>query len=97
MPLQPFFGPWPLLKFSTQTVGLLERVVSPLQRRYPHTGQHKHRINAHTDIHALRGIRNNDPSVRAIEDSSCLRPRFHRDRRDVNIQTAFLHSLLKEF
>jgi hypothetical protein len=31
----------------------------------------------HTDIHALSRIRNHDRSVRASEDSSCLRPRGH--------------------
>jgi hypothetical protein len=36
-----------------------------------------HGINAHnTHIHALSGIRTHDPSVRAREDSSCLRPRM---------------------
>jgi hypothetical protein len=35
----------------------------------------------HTDIHASSGIRNHDPSVLAGEDSSCLRPRGHCDRR----------------
>jgi hypothetical protein len=30
-----------------------------------------------TDIHALSGIRTHDPSVRASEDNSCLRPRGH--------------------
>jgi hypothetical protein len=68
-------GPWPLFQFHdifTQTVGLLGRVISPSQGRYLHTGQHKHRINAHTDIHASNGIRTHDPSVRASEDSSCL-------------------------
>jgi hypothetical protein len=58
-----------------QTVGLLRRVISPSQSRYLHTGQHKHRINAHTDIHALSGIRTLDPSVRAGEVSSCFRRR----------------------
>jgi hypothetical protein len=33
----------------------------------------------HTYIHALNGIRTHDPSVRASEDSSCLRPRGHCD------------------
>jgi hypothetical protein len=68
MALQPFIGPWPLLQFRnffTQTLGLLGRVIRPSQRRYLHTGQHKHRTNAHTDIHALTGIRTHDPSVRA--------------------------------
>jgi hypothetical protein len=32
----------------SQTVGLLGRVISPSQRRYPNTGQHKHRINTYT-------------------------------------------------
>jgi hypothetical protein len=54
--------------------------ISPSQDRYLHTGQHKHRINIHTDIHALSGIRTHDSSVRAGEDSSCLRPHGHCDR-----------------
>jgi hypothetical protein len=32
-------------------------------------------------MHALSGIQTHDPSVRASEVSSCLRPRGHRDRR----------------
>jgi hypothetical protein len=32
-------------------------------------------------MHALSGIRTHHPSVRASEDSSCLRPRCHCDRR----------------
>jgi hypothetical protein len=48
-------------------------VISPSQGRYLHAGQHKHRINAHTDIYAMSGIRTHDPSVRVSEDSSCLR------------------------
>jgi hypothetical protein len=81
MVLQPFVGPWPLLLFRnpfvTQTVGLLARGISPSQGRYLHRRQHKHRINAHTDIHASSGIRTHDPSVRVSEDSSYLRPRGH--------------------
>jgi hypothetical protein len=34
----------------------------------------------HTDIHALSGNRTYDPSVRASEDSSCLRPLGYNDR-----------------
>jgi hypothetical protein len=52
----------------THSVGPLRRVISPSQGRYLHTEQHKYRINAHTDIHALSGIRAHDPSVRAGED-----------------------------
>jgi hypothetical protein len=50
----PLLGPglFSFVIFFTQTVGLLGRVISPSQGRYLHTGQHKHRVNAHTDIHA---------------------------------------------
>jgi hypothetical protein len=36
--------------------------------------------NKRTNIHALSGIRNHDPSVRTAEDGSCLRPRGNCDR-----------------
>jgi hypothetical protein len=49
----------------TQTAILLGRVISPSQGRYLHIGQHKHKTNTYTDIHALSGIRIHDPSVRA--------------------------------
>jgi hypothetical protein len=39
-----------------------------------------HRRYSQTDIHALSGIRTDDPSVRTSEDSSCLRSRGHCDR-----------------
>jgi hypothetical protein len=84
MALQPFFQHSSLLQFRNhfpQTVGLLGRVISPAQGPYLHTGQHKQRIKAHTDIHALIGIRTRDPSILASEDSSCLRPRGHCERR----------------
>jgi hypothetical protein len=64
----------------TQTVGLLGRVISQSQGCYLHTGQHKYRTNAQTDVNALSGIRNHDLSLRTSEDSSCLRPRDHCDR-----------------
>jgi hypothetical protein len=91
MALQSFVGPWPLSQFRklfTQTVGLLGRVISLSQGRYLYTGQHKHRINAHTDIHTLNGIRTHDPSVRASEDSSCLRQHGHCDRQFI---TVYIH------
>jgi hypothetical protein len=78
MAVQPFVGPWPPF---TQTVGPLGPVISPSQGLYLYTGQHKHRILAHRDIHVLGGIRTHDPSVRESEDSSCLRPHGHRDRQ----------------
>jgi hypothetical protein len=77
-------GPWLLIQFRnhfSQTVGFLGRVISPSQGRYLNTGQHKHRINAHTDIHALNEIRNHDHSVRMSESSSCLRSRGCCDRQ----------------
>jgi hypothetical protein len=75
MVLQPSIVPWP---FSSvlQSVGLLGRGMSPSQGLYLYIKQHKHRINTYnTDIHALSGIRTHDLSVRAVEDSSCLRLR----------------------
>jgi hypothetical protein len=80
MALNPFFGPWPLFSvlIYTQSVGLFGWGISPSQGRYLHAEQHTYRINA--DIHAFSGIRVQDPSVRAGEDSSCLRPRGHCDR-----------------
>jgi hypothetical protein len=64
----PLLGPglfFTFVIFFTQTVGLLGQEISSSQGRYLHTLQHKHRINEHTDIHALRGIRTHDPSFRA--------------------------------
>jgi hypothetical protein len=68
-------------RFYTQSVELLGRGISLSQGLYLHTEQHKHRTNAHTDIHALSGIRTHNPSFRVSEDSSCLRPYGHCDRR----------------
>jgi hypothetical protein len=62
------------------------RVISPSQDRYIHTGQHKHRINSHTDIHAFSRIRTHDGNVQPSEDSSCLRPRGYCDW----LQTCFI-------
>jgi hypothetical protein len=72
---------WVLAAFSassslTQYVRLLGRWIS----RYLHTGQHKHRINAHTDMHALNGIRTHNSSVSAGEECSCLTRHGDRDR-----------------
>jgi hypothetical protein len=50
MVVQPVVGLWPPFQFLdllTQSVGLLGRGISPSQGRYMHTGQNKHRINAH--------------------------------------------------
>jgi hypothetical protein len=69
--------------FFTQTVGLIGRVISSSQRRCLRTGQHKYRINAHTDIHAFELARSHDPSFRASEYGSCPRRPGHRDRRAI--------------
>jgi hypothetical protein len=74
-------GPGLFLSFIvifTQTVGHLGRVISPSQGLYLHTGQQKHRINAHTDIHTMSGFGTHDPSVRANEDSSYRRLAAHK-------------------
>jgi hypothetical protein len=78
MCLQAFVWPWHLL--NVRKLLFTHTVISPTQGRYLHTGQHKHRINAHTNIHALSGIETHSPRVRASEDCSCLRPRGHCDR-----------------
>jgi hypothetical protein len=67
--------------FFTQTVELLGRLISPSQGSYLHRVQHKHRINAHTAIHALSAIRTHELSVQASEDISSLRRLGHRDRQ----------------
>jgi hypothetical protein len=76
-------GPKSLIQLSihfSQTAGLLGRVISSSQGLYLNTGQHKHRITP--NIHVLSGIPTHDPSVRASEDSSCLRPRGYYDHAD---------------
>jgi hypothetical protein len=79
MALTGLTGPWPLLQFR-RTPWTSD---SPSQGRYLYKGQHKHRINTYTNIHALSGIRIHDPSVRAGEDGSCLTPRSHCDEQSV--------------
>jgi hypothetical protein len=64
-----------------QTVGLLGRGISPSQDLYLNTGQHKHRINAHKNVHVLIGFRTHDLGFRASEDNTGLRPLGYRDRR----------------
>jgi hypothetical protein len=68
---------WNLSVFG-HLVGLFGRGISLLQVHYLHrTAQYK---KTRTYIHGASGIRTHDPSVRAIEDCSCLRPRCHWDR-----------------
>jgi hypothetical protein len=68
MALQSFVGHW--------------TEISPSQGLYLHI-EHRHRINANnTNIHALCGIQTHNPSLRASEDSSRLRPRGNCDRQE---------------
>jgi hypothetical protein len=88
-----------LILYSYTANRTLGRRISPSQGCYLHTGHHKHRINAYTDIHDLSGIRSHDPSVRASEDSSCLRPRGYCDRpkprlRSINTWQYYLNKFL---
>jgi hypothetical protein len=87
----PFICLWfysPLLGFDlffqfldlSYTVSrILGRGISLSQGRYLHTGQSKHRINAHR-YPCLKLDWNPRSHVRASKDSSCLRPRGHGDR-----------------
>jgi hypothetical protein len=84
MALQPFVGPWPLLQFRNlfYTVGRTpwasdQPVARPLPTHRTAQTQNKH---THTDKYALSGIRTHDPSVRASDDNSCLRPRGNCDQ-----------------
>jgi hypothetical protein len=80
----PLSGPglfFSFVIFFTQSVVLLGRGFYSSQGLYLYTGEHRHRINARTDIHSFSGIRIHDHSVRGSEDISCLRPRGHRVRQ----------------
>jgi hypothetical protein len=65
----------------TQTVGLLGRVISPLQGRYLHTEQHKHRINAHR--HRCFEW---DLNPRSQRSSEYFKPRGHCNRQEKYFQ-----------
>jgi hypothetical protein len=72
-------------------VRLLGRGISPTQGLYLHrTTQHR---KTRTHIHASNGIRTRDPSVRGVEDSTCLRPRGHWDRQYSRISTSISHRM----
>jgi hypothetical protein len=73
---------WPfqfrILTSEWTLVRLFGGGINPTQGVYPHRrAQHR---KTRTHIHALSRIRNHDPSVRAVEDSTCLRQRGHWDR-----------------
>jgi hypothetical protein len=66
----------------------------PIARPPPTQRTTQTQKNAHTDIHALSEIRTHDHSVRAREDSLCLRPRGHRYRQCHRIQAKNLWNSL---
>jgi hypothetical protein len=97
---QPVQGPG--LLFSSviifQTVGLLGRVISSSQSRYLHRTIQTQNKRIHTPhIHALIGIRTHDPSVRASEDSSCLRPRGYCDGHTMEYTRKYTSSTFRSF
>jgi hypothetical protein len=82
MALQNFIGLSPLIQLRnhfSQTVGILHEW-SASRKAATYTPENTTTEQTHTDIHALSGIEPHDPSVRAHEDSLCLRPRGHSDR-----------------
>jgi hypothetical protein len=86
--LAPLFSFLIIRVYTVGSVRLLGRKIRPSQGLCLHTEQHKHRINAHNiNIHALSGIGTHDSSVRASEDSSCLRPRGHCDLQSWSIRS----------
>jgi hypothetical protein len=72
--------------FFIQALGHLGRVISPSQGRYLQAGHHKHRINAHTDIHDFSWIRAHDPSFWEREDSPCFRQSGHTEEYKEHFQ-----------
>jgi hypothetical protein len=78
-------GPWPpIFQFHDhftdgRTAWTSDQLVArPLPKHRQTQTQNKH-IHI-PNIHALCGIRTNDPGSRASEDSTCLRPLGYRDR-----------------
>jgi hypothetical protein len=95
MALQPFVGPWPLFQFLDpiyRVSGTPWTGDQPVARPLP-THRTTQTQNNNRDIHAFSGILTYDPSVRATEDSSCLRPRGHCDRHEVYMKRSNLIAL----
>jgi hypothetical protein len=77
----PLLDPWPLFQFLNPRHSWFNSLDgSSAHRKVASYTQN----NTDTDIHASSGIRTHDPSVRAGEDSSCLRPRGHCDRHNIS-------------
>jgi hypothetical protein len=76
-------GSWPLFQFiNLDTVGRNPWTGDQPVARPLFTEQHKHRINAHRHPF-FEWDSNPRSSVRAREDSSCLRPRGHCERQSL--------------
>jgi hypothetical protein len=74
-------------------VGLLGREISSTQcLNLRRTTQHR---KTQTHIHASSGIRTHDPSVRAVEVCTCLRPCGHWDRLNIIIKVKLSLCLTK--
>jgi hypothetical protein len=82
MALQPFVGPWPFLQFRNffYTDGRTPWTSDQPDTRPLPTQDNTNTEYTQTNINALSRIRTHDPSVRASEDSSCLRPRGKYDQ-----------------
>jgi hypothetical protein len=70
--------PRPLIQVHNFSQTSDQLVARPLHKHRTKQTQNK-RIYT-PNIHALSGIRTHDPSVRASEDGSCLKPRGYCDR-----------------
>jgi hypothetical protein len=79
-------GPWPLIQFRNhfytddRTSWTSDQLVARPLPKYRTTQTQNKRIHT-PNIYALSGIQIHDPSVRANEDSSCLRQRGYCDRQ----------------
>jgi hypothetical protein len=84
MALQPFVVPWPLLQFCNlfYTDSRIPWTSNePITRPLP-THRTTQTQNKHTHRHPyLEWIQTHDPSVRANEDGSCLKPCGHCDQQ----------------
>jgi hypothetical protein len=77
-----FWGPGRFYQFRNPIHSRLDSLDGESARRKDatYTQNSTNTNQTHTDIHASNGIRTHDPSVRASEDSSCLRTRGRCDR-----------------
>jgi hypothetical protein len=83
MTLQTFVGYWPLFRFLNPIHSRYDSLDggSARHKAATYTQNNTNTEETHTDINALSGIQTQDTSVRASQDSPCLRPRGHCDLR----------------